>query len=169
MHLNPLGIPLYRVTLCHPLLGVITKSFEKAGRWTIFSPIFIGLKSVSLTRRSGYISGLISISLGYLVLSLGLVFCSKVDRLTYSPQAQLKIYFEEKFFFFNIVLCNHWKGWKLVEKLRCSKNRKMFSFWEKHNFSPTRPSGPSWSSSRDVCLFLSWLFLCLFLWCPLFM
>ena len=39
-------------------------------------------------------------------------------------------------------------------------------------FSPTRPSGPSRSSSRDVCLFLSFfvtLFLCFFVWCPLLM
>ena len=35
-------------------------------------------------------------------------------------------------------------------------------------FSPTRPSGPSWSSSRDVCLFLS-LFLYFFVCCPLFL
>ena len=65
------------VTDCHPLLGVINEYLEKAGLQTLVSLIFKGFQDMSPERRSGYISGTISTSLGIFVLGLGLVFTNK--------------------------------------------------------------------------------------------
>ena len=85
-------MPVSHVTLCHPLLGVINEYLEKAGLWTPFSLIFKGFQGMSPQKRSEYISGTISASLGNFVLGVGLVFTKKIYKFTYSYQAQLKIW-----------------------------------------------------------------------------
>jgi len=64
-------------TLCHPLLGVINEYLKKNRPVTPFSLICKGFQDISPKKRSGYISGTISTSLGNLVLGLGLVFTKK--------------------------------------------------------------------------------------------
>ena len=53
-------------------------SLEKPGLWTPFSLILKGFEDMSPKKRSGYISGTISTSLGNLVLGLGLDFTKKI-------------------------------------------------------------------------------------------
>ena len=72
--MNPYGMPLYQVTLCHPLLGPINESLEKQAGGPLFTDFLRFTRHVTNKKGQDTYQEQFPQFFFNLVLGLGLVF-----------------------------------------------------------------------------------------------